>query len=209
MITHPAKPTNPPPWHRNPVSRWATAAALVLLAGLAACEEDPVDEGGALCGGDIGVGMRVEGRADPLEVCVSDADVSALVTAGERYDIAANMHTDDGVFQVRMVFQKRDDFPVTLRIVDTLSEAISDPGAVWLHYEEAPVGSEPIASAASEGGRFRLSSSNLQAASGFFENVTMTMEEIIGGAAAGERLIVRGEFSVSAENPARLHAQAP
>ena len=58
----------------------ARAAALAWLVAIAGCSDDPPTEADALCGGDFGVGLRVEGHAQPLEVCVSDADVSALLS---------------------------------------------------------------------------------------------------------------------------------
>lgn len=184
-------------------------APLVLAAALAACSKDSPDEAHALCDGDFGVGMRVEGRAAPLEVCVSDADVSALLTALSRYDVSAQMQTDDGIFQVRMVFAQRSDFPVSLRIVDSIAEVSSDPGTAFVYYEEIPEGGKPIESAAVSGGTFRLSFSDDKIAAGFFENVDMSMKEVLTGDPAGSRRLVRGEFSISVEAPAASPALLP
>jgi hypothetical protein len=180
-------------------------AALALLAAVAGCSDDPPAGGDALCGGDFGVGLRVEGNAQPLEVCVSDADVSALLTSLARYDVAAQMTTDDGVYQLRMVFAQHADFPLSLRVVNTIAEAISDAGAVWVYYEEIPQGAQPIESAAVTGGTFRLSYSDDKIAVGYFDNVDLTMEEVLTGDPAGKRRIVRGEFSISVEGTAAVN----
>jgi hypothetical protein len=179
---------------------WAAAGGFLLVAALGGCADDPPAATDPLCGGDFGVGMRVEGHAEPIEVCVSDADVSALLTSLSRYDVAAQMQTDDGIFQLRMVFAQQAAFPVSLRIVGTLAEATADPGTAWVYYEEIPDGGIPIESAAVTGGSFRLSFSDDTIAVGFFENVDLSMEEVLTGDPAGKRRIVRGEFSISVES---------
>jgi len=180
----------------------ARAAALAFFAAVAGCSDDPPTEADALCGGDFGVGLRVEGNAQPLEVCVSDADVSALLTSLSRYDVAAQMETDDGIYQLRMVFAQHSDFPLSLRIVNSISEATADPGAAWVYYEEIPGSGQPIGSTAVTGGTFRLSYSDDKIAVGFFDNVDLSMEEVLTGDPAGKRRIVRGEFSISVEGGA-------
>jgi len=197
MIPQRRQTTNSSRRSRTPAL--ARAAALAFLAAVAGCSDDPPTEADALCGGDFGVGLRVEGPAQPLEVCVSDADVSALLTSLSRYDVAAQMQTDDGIYQLRMVFAQHSDFPLSLRVVNSIAEATSDPGAVWVYYEEIPQGGQPIESTAVTGGTFRLSYSDDKIAVGYFDNVDLAMEEVLTGDPAGKRRIVRGEFSISVE----------
>jgi hypothetical protein len=183
----------------RPVFLAVIAAAAVALA--ACSKDDPTDAGEPLCGGETGVGLRVEGRAEPLEVCVNDRAVEALLTSQDRYDVSAQMNTDDGIYQLRMVFARRPDFPVSLRLVSSINEVTGDPGAVYVYYEELPDGGTPIESGLVLGGKFRLSFSDDKVAAGTLQNISFEMNDVVDGDPAGQRKIVEGFFSISIEQP--------
>lgn len=176
-----------------------------LLAGLlitGCSEDDPVDSK-SLCAGESGVGLRVEGRAEPLDVCVSDTAVDALLSSENHYDVSAQLGLDDGsLVQVHIVFTQAPTVPVSLRLVSTSSEAQNDPGAAYVFYQEAPGGGTPIQSTLITGGSFRVTFNDEQVAVGTMENVTMDMTNVLTGDPAGERRIAEGFFSVSVTPPA-------
>jgi hypothetical protein len=178
------------------------ALAALLLVVVAACgdDENPVDPNERLCGGETGVGLLIEGRAEALEFCVDDADVSVLLTALNRYDVEAHVTNTDGTFVMRMVFAVQS-FPVDLRVTDQLSEATSDPSAVWLHYEELPAGGDPIESFVVDGGSFRLSFVDEDVAAGVLSGVSFQMRDIATSDPAGTREFSDGMFSISTKEP--------
>lgn len=195
MIAQSGRPTNTPHFAR-------VAIATALLAVMAACGDDgnPVDPDDRLCGGETGVGLLIEGRAEPLEFCVDDPDVSAVLTAFNRYDVEARMTNDDGTFIMRMVFAVQS-FPVDLRVTDSLSEATSDPGAVWVYYEEDPAGGAPIESFVVDGGSFRLSFVDVDVAAGVLSGVAFQMRDIATSVPTGTREFADGMFSISTKEP--------
>jgi len=195
MIAQSGHPTNTPHFAR-------VAVATALLVVTASCGDDgnPVDPDERLCNGETGVGLLIEGRAQPLEFCVDDPDVSVLLTALNRYDVAADVTNADGTFVVRMVFAVQG-FPVDLRVTESLSEATSDPSAVWLYYEEVPAGGDPIESFAVDGGDFRLSFVDEDVAAGLLAGVAFQMRDIATGDPAGTRAFADGMFSISVKDP--------
>jgi len=196
MITYARSATN----NRHYIT--TTLALLVCAAAATSCSDDdnPVDPNARLCGGETGLGVLIQGRAEAFEFCVDDDNVGALLTAENRYDVGAQVSTDEGDFVVRMVFAVRD-FPASLRIVDTLAEATADIDAVWLYYEEVPAGGDPIESATSSGGSFTLGFVDEQVATGTFKNVTFAMRDFSTGDPAGERQFAEGTFSISVKVP--------
>ena len=194
MITHARPETN----SRHYIGPFVA----LLLCALASCGDDEnlVDPSGRLCGGETGLGVLIEGRAEPLEFCVDDENVGAVLTAVNRYDVGAQVSNDEGDFVVRMLFAVQD-FPAVLRIVDTIGEASTDIGAVWLYYEEVPPGGDPIESFQSEGGSFTLSFVDEDVAAGVFKNVTFSMRDFSTGDPVGERQFVNGNFSISIKVP--------
>ena len=194
MIAQRGRPTNP-----SYGGSAAALAALLLLIG--ACgKDDPASPGERLCGGETGLGLLIEGRADPLEFCVDDPDVSVVLTSQNRYDVRAEVSTADGTFVVRMVFAVRS-FPATLRITDSLAETTNDPGVVWLYYEEIPAGGDPIESFAVTGGTFTLSFVDADVATGVLKNVVFEMRDFSSGDPAGQRKFADGMFSISTKEP--------
>lgn len=184
----------------NSRSRLASLVSALLL--LACSDDNPVGDDDPLCGGESGVGIRVEGRSEPVDVCVSDGAVDALLTSEERYDVTAQvLLDDDSVVQLHMVFTQRPDAPVTLRMVNTITEATSDPGAVYVFYEEVPDAGTPIHSTLITGGKFRLTFNDDTVAVGTMEDITLDMSNVQTGDPAGERHIVEGFFSVSVTPP--------
>jgi hypothetical protein len=179
--------------------------AILAFAGVAllgCSKDDPVGDTNPLCAGESGVGYRVEGRSSPLDVCVSDSAVDALLTSGSHYDIVAAVTDGNGnVFQLRMVLTQRPDAPVTLRLVNTVGEATGDPDAAYVHYTEQPSGNPPIETSAILGGKFRLTFSDDKVAVGTLESISMDMKNSLNGDPAGSRKITEGFFSVSVSPP--------
>jgi len=183
----------------NSRSRIAPLVSALLL--LACSDDNPVGDD-PLCAGASGVGIRVEGRAQPVDVCVSDGAVDALLTSEEHYDVSAQvLLDDDSVVQLRMVFTQRPDAPVTLRMVNTITEATSDPNTVYVFYEEVPDAGTPIQSTLITGGKFRLTFNDDTVAVGTMEDIKLDMNNVQTGDPAGERHIVEGFFSVSVTPP--------
>ncbi len=181
----------------------ARAGALVVfILMLVGCGDDgnPVDPDQRLCNGETGLGLLIEGRADPLEFCVDDPDVSVVLTSQNRYDVQAQVSTSAGVFVVRMVFAVRA-FPATLRVTDSLSEAVNDPNAVWLYYEEIPAGGDPIESFVVDQGSFTLSFVDENVATGVLRGVAFDMRDFATGDPAGQRAFAEGIFSISTKEP--------
>jgi hypothetical protein len=193
MITHGRAFTN--------LGHWI-APGIVALCLLGCSKSDPVSDQHPLCAGESGVGIRVEGRSQPIDVCVADTDVDALLTSSNHYDISASLPLDDGtIVQLRMVFTHRADAPVSLRLVNSITEATSDPSTVYVFYEEAPSGGTPIQSSLITGGTFRVTFNDNQVAAGTMENIHLDMTDVQTGDPAGERRIVEGFFSVSVSPP--------
>ena len=191
--------------HRRPFTNPRHRIVLPAIAALflLACSKDDPAANQNLCGGDAGVGIRVEGRAQPLDVCVADNAVDALLTSDNHYDVSAQLTLDDGsLVQVRMVFTHRADAPVNLTLVNSAAEATNDPTTAYVFYEEAPTGGTPIQSSLITGGSFRLTFNDQKVAVGTMENVAMDMTNVQNGNPAGERRIVEGFFSVSVSPPA-------
>jgi hypothetical protein len=177
-------------------------AAVAALIALGCSKDNPVGNKNALCPGQSGVGLRIEGRAEPLDVCVDDSAVDALLTSSSHYDVSAQLTLEDGsTVQLHMLFSQRADAPVTLRLVNSIAEATSDPGAAYVYYEELPSGGTPIQSSAVTGGKFRLTFDDNKVAAGTMENIHMDMTNVQNGDPAGERQIAEGFFSVSVTPP--------
>ena len=180
-------------------------AALGALFALGCSDDDPADVGEPLCGGENGLGIRVEGRSQPIDVCVSDNAVDALLTSQEHYDVTGQVMLDDNsTVQLRMVFSRQPDpdATVTLRLVNSITEATSDPETAYVFYEEIPVGGNPIQSTLITGGQFRLTFNDDEVAVGTLQNISLDMNDVQSGDPAGERQIVEGFFSVSVTPPA-------
>ncbi len=189
-------------------SRFLAGTLLTGMLSTGCSKGDPVASE-SLCPGESGVGLRVEGRAEPLDMCVADTAVDALLTSDNHYDVSAQLSLDDGsLLQVRIVFTRRADAPVNLRLVNSSSEALSDPATAYVFYEEAPGGGTPIASSLITGGSFRLTFNDDKVAVGTMENVAMDMTNVLTGAPSGERRISEGFFSVSVTPPAATGSPA-
>jgi len=181
-------------------SRFFTGSVVGLLLVLGCSKDDPVT-GKNLCP-DAGVGIRVEGRSAPMDVCVTDEAVDALLTSSNHYDVSAQLALDDGTLvQLRMVFTQHASVPVTLRLVNTTTEATSDPSTAYVYYEEAPNGGTPIQSTLITGGTFRLTFNAADVAVGTLTNISFDMTNVQNGDPAGERRITEGFFSVTVTPP--------
>lgn len=201
MISQPRTSTNPLPRKRR-AFRGVAAGLLILAAFLGACGagDGGVDPGERLCNGEAGLGALIQGRAEPLEFCLDDDEVSVTITAFDRYDITAGMDTPDGVFRIRMVFALRPDFPVALVPVSTIDEALMYPGRAWIHYEETPDGGDAIGSLEVTGGSLRLGFNDENVLTGMLADITLTMRDPATGDAAGTRTLSEGFFSLSVKS---------
>lgn len=175
-------------------------AAFLLMTTACGDEGNLVNPDDRLCNGETGVGLLIEGRASPFEFCVDDPDVSVVLTSENRYDVSAQVSNSEGDFVVRMVFTVRA-FPATLRVTENLSEAVADPDAVWLYYQEIPAGGDPIESFAINGGSFTLSFVDEDVATGLIENVTLGMRDFATGDPVDTRVFSDGMFSISTKDP--------
>jgi hypothetical protein len=189
--------------HRRIFTNYGRLIAPLLPALLLACSDDPTVDDSPLCAGESGVGIRVEGRAEPVDVCVSDNAVDALLTSSEHYDVTAQLTLgDNSIVQLRLVFTQQPTVPVTLRMVNSITEATSDPSTVYVFYEEVPESGSPIQSTLITGGKFRLTFNDTSVAVGTMENIGLDMNNIQTGDPSGTREIVEGFFSVSVSPPA-------
>ncbi len=197
MIPHARTRTNPAAWGRRQL------ALLLCLALCLACEgNDPVEPDDRLCTVDTGLGAEIVGRSSPVAFCLDDDDVSVVLTTSNRYDVSGQMSTASGVFQIRMVFALRADFPVSLTPVSTVAEATADPDNVWIYYEEAPDGGDPIESLAVTAGTFRLTFSDENVLTGTMKGISFNMGDVSNSDPAGTRTISEGFFSLSVKSPA-------
>ena len=189
--------------HRRVFTNWGRYVLIPVFGALLAfgcSDDDPADVGEPLCGGESGVGLRVEGRAQPVEVCVSDNAVDALLTSQQHYDVTAQVTLDDNsTVLLHMVFTRQPDpdTSVNLRLVNSITEAESDADAVYVSYEEIPDGESPVRSALITGGQFRLTFNDDAVAVGTLTNIGFDMASVQTGDPAGERHIVEGFFSVT------------
>jgi len=178
----------------------AAVIALAALALFAACgeKEDPVKPVDRLCGGETGVGLRVKGRASPLDVCVADPDVDMSITTinlEEYYDLTARMVSGGDIFEIQLLFPKRADFPVGLTPIGTL--AALDTDSAWIYYQEIPQSGEAIESDLVTAGAFHLGFAASDVATATLDGISLTMVRKSDGQPAGTRLIEEGFLSVS------------
>jgi hypothetical protein len=177
-------------------------APLVVVVFLAGCSKDDPVANKNLCP-DAGVGIHVEGRSQPMDVCVSDDAVDALLTSSNHYDLTAQLAIDDGsIVQLHIVFTQRGDAPVSLRLVNSITEATSDASTAYVNYEEDPNGGTPIQSTLITGGSFRVTFNDARVAVGTLTNIAFDMTNIQTGDPAGSRRITEGFFSVTITPPA-------
>jgi len=193
------------------VSRSIRVFCLAVAAlCMASCgtNDDPTNPNDRLCGGEAGLGARIEGRSSPVQFCLDDGDVSVVLTSADRYDVAGQMTTAAGTFQIHMVFAQRADVPVTLTPAATLDDALADPGKVWVYYSEIPDGGDAIESVAPTGGTFRLTFGNDKVITGTLNNIVFDMTKISNGDPAPARTISEGFLSLSVKSPAAAVLQA-
>ena len=178
-----------------------SVAALIALIALApACgkKEDPAKPEDRLCGGETGVGLRVKGRASPLDVCVADPDVDMGITTinlDEYYDLTARMVSGGDIFEIQLLFPKRPDFPVDLAPTGAL--AALDTDSAWIYYQEIPQSGEAIESELVTAGAFHLGFAASDVATATLTGISLTMVRKSDGQPAGTRLIEEGFLSVS------------
>lgn len=186
-----------PPTFAGPLA--VLVVVLSLFAGACGTNDDPADPARRLCGGESGIAMSVTGRAEPVELCVGADDVAAILTLDARYDVRASATVDGVTYDIQMLFSHREDWPVELTVTGDLSAAASDPGAVWIFYQEIPDAGEALESQAASGGTFTLAFSGGNVATGTFSGVRFEMRGVASGQAAGSRTVAEGFFAISTD----------
>lgn len=171
----------------------AAAALLVLACGE---KEAPVEPSARVCGAaESGVGLRVKGRASPIDVCVSDDAAAVSITVDNYYSVTARMVSGGDIFEVQLLFPKRDDFPTALAVTGDLSALDSE--SAWIYYQEIPESGDAIESELVTEGGFNLGFAGEDVVTATLRDVALNMRRQSDGEAAGTRLIEEGFLSVS------------
>ena len=160
-------------------------------------QEEAVDPARNLCRGDAGVGMRVFGRAEPVDICVTNDRVSVAFTDQSHYDVAATVDVGGTVFKIQMVFAHHEELPATLHLTGNPAELGTDPFAAWLYYQEIPESGDPVESAAITSGNIKLGFSDGTVTAGTISGVVLEIQNQISEEPAGTRAISEGFFSLS------------
>ena len=190
---------------RTRLSRFARRIALLGAAALSlapACGKDnPADPGERLCGSSAGFGARIVGRTEPVDACISDGDVTVLITTGSHYSVTATEVTAEVTFEFFVVFPViGQDAPAILNFHDDLGAAQADPFGVYLHYQEIPDQGDAIESVEITDGTFTLSFSAGDVLTATMSGVTMKMRTTGGTPQdAGTRSITQGFMSLSVD----------
>jgi hypothetical protein len=176
------------------------AAALVLALGACGDDDNPVNPADRVCGAESGFGARMQGTANPVDVCVSNDKASVVFTAENRYLITAIMSKGDVIYQFDFEVPHRDDTPVVLTLYSDRGVAAVDPSGVWLRYQEAPDGETAVESFEITGGTFTLSFSATDVMTATFSDVTMRIQTQEGTPQdRGTRGIEKGFMSLSVD----------
>jgi len=169
-------------------------AALIALG--CGKEEDPVNPSNRLCQGEAGFGARVVGRAEPVDVCLDDADVTTLYTVVPgRYYVTARSTQGGTTFELQMTFNESGT-QASLTPTGVPSDVDTQPDAVWIYYAEIPAQGSAIESDAVTGGVFTLGFGDDTAVAGQFSSITLDMIDRATSLKVGERIISEGFFSL-------------
>jgi len=135
-----------------------------------------------------------------VELCAGSDSVSAILTPGGRYDVTVTFASGGTHHELQMVMRQRDDWPAKLTVTDSLSEVSSNPDAVWIYYQEVPVGGAALESYSVSGGTFTLSFSDEKVAAGTMSGVSLRVRETGTTVDAGARLISEGFFTFATQH---------
>jgi len=179
----------------------AVLALTSLLIVACGSQDEIVNPEDRLCGGGSGFGLSVLGRAEPVEVCVADEDVSTFFSSGSgRYEITARMTGADGtLFDVQLSFAHHPNFPIGLNLTTSLAAATTDPLGVWLFYQEIPQQGPGVESGTILSGIFTLSISGGDVVTGTLSGITMEMVHRLNQEVVGTREMPEGFFSLLVE----------
>jgi len=180
--------------------RAVLASAALVLLGPACGKDNPSDPAAALCGGNSGFGARVIGRADPVDVCVSDDKATTLLTVDDNYSVHAVMTAGGVTFDFELLFHHRDDAPVVMTLHDDLGAALADEFGVYIHYQETPTQGEALESYQVTGGTFTLgfTTGDRSVVTATMSNVTLRMRTTGSNPEdRGTRSIEKGFLSLS------------
>ena len=169
-----------------------------FVVGCAGDDLDVVDPSSKLCsrvGG--GVGARVSGGADAVDVCVSNdaTDASVVGSGPARYDVDATWIDGDVTIQIQMSFYVHDFFPVILNV--TPSPNLVNADDVYFSYRETKAGVYNYASS-NVVGIFTLAVSDGTIAAASFDGLEITLQDGTG-ADAGMRRIEEGFVNVTSD----------
>ncbi|MDH3216070.1 MAG: hypothetical protein OEN01_07235 [Candidatus Krumholzibacteria bacterium] len=179
----------------NPL--WMLAFATATL--FAGCGDDrsQVDPD-KLCRSGAGVGARIRGTPEPLDMCVSNnqTQTSFAPAPTYRYDVAATTVSDSVEITIGISFQVHAMQPQQLNITSDISEAFSDPDGAWFFYREVKTGMYDYATT-NVTGVFTLAISDQNVAAGTFTELRIDLEDVSDGTPAGSRIISEGFFNVT------------
>jgi hypothetical protein len=174
----------------------ALLVAAVILGG---CSKDAaITDPNKLCAYGAGVGARISGAPNPVELCVPNDETTATYTdpPDDRYDLTATGVIDTIEVTIEISFRLQNNQILNLRITSDRADAFADPSVAWFSYREVKPGVYDY-STRSVSGDFRLTVSDSHVATGTFTNLTIELEETTSGIAAGTRMISEGFFSVT------------
>ena len=175
------------------------AAALLCLSGLTGgCSEDTVEPVDKLCRTGAGLGARISGTPNPVDMCVPNDQATTLFgdVVPDRYELHATFTVDSITIEIDVSFQSRSDLPRVL--VLTTDSNLPGPDDVWFFYRETKPGVYDYTSASVAGG-FTLTFSDPTVAVATFSSLQIDLEDA-GGTPTGTRVISEGFISVTPDN---------
>ena len=179
-------------------------AVLVLICSQTSCSNnsDIVPPNDKLCRAGAGLGARVSGTPAPIDICVSDDDVSTTLEPSpeNRYRLRSTFSADSLTFEIEISFTIHFNLPQPLNISSDSVLAMADLDGAWFFYREAVGGSYSYVSKTTTGS-FVLTFADETVAVGTLEGLTIDLEDETTGAPAGTRTISEGFFNVLAPVP--------
>ena len=187
------------------VNRLLIPVTIALAVLLPSCGEESANAPeNNLCPGATGMGVRITGRAVPVDMCVPDdrvqgnveTGVQAIYTVENRYHITAHFTQGDTEFELRLIFGHQQGLPT--RVTSNFADAEQNSDAAWLYYKEIPGAGDTIESV-SVSGTINVSFCDDQITVGSLAGVNIGMEKVSDQTAAGQRAIPTGFFSLSVD----------
>jgi hypothetical protein len=182
------------------------AIACLAIAPLACSDDSPSGLDDSLCAGKSGLGARITGGSETVDMCVPDdlvqgnveMGVRTIFTSAERYLVTARATIDNTTFEIQLSFRHTPDVPATLNLTGNLAQAENDPDGVWLYYQEIPDGGAALESV-NVTGVFQVSFSDRLITVGTLSGIVVELQKVSDQSDAGERSIPQGFFSISVD----------